>query len=104
MDLIKSSLTLQANLFQLFHPIGGVKATPSSHARASLAPKSMPNAVSINIVTRYIAGILIGKFPPQVFYFHRKIRIAPAANSTADAPNAAPTPNALHSAPTSRLE
>src|SRR5882724_9737298 len=62
MDLIKSSLTLQANLFQLFHPIGGVKATPLSHARASLAPKSMLAAISMNIVTRYIARTLISNF------------------------------------------
>src|SRR5690348_12081930 len=34
MDLIISSLTLQPNLFQLFQPIGGVSATPLSHARA----------------------------------------------------------------------
>jgi hypothetical protein len=38
--LIKSSLTSQANLFQLFHPIGGINATPFSHARASHAPVS----------------------------------------------------------------
>src|SRR6266404_3238348 len=63
MDLIKSSLTLQANLFQLFHPIGGVNATPLSHARVSLASKSMPTAaVSRNIVRRYIARTLIRNF------------------------------------------
>src|SRR5215470_12304765 len=28
MPLIKSSLTLQANLFQEFHPMGGVRASP----------------------------------------------------------------------------
>src|ERR1700687_571554 len=33
--LIKSSLTLQANLFQLFQPIGGVLARPLSRARNS---------------------------------------------------------------------
>src|SRR6266446_4470551 len=38
-DLIKSSLTLQPNLFQLFHPIGGVSATPLSQACASVAAK-----------------------------------------------------------------
>src|SRR5215470_8944278 len=35
MDLIISSLTLQANLFQLFQPMGGVRATPLSQARAA---------------------------------------------------------------------
>src|SRR6478672_7750269 len=35
MPLIMSSLTLQPNLFQLFQPIGGVRASPLSQARAS---------------------------------------------------------------------
>src|SRR5882762_1851816 len=37
MDFKRSSLTLQPNLFQLFQPIGGVRATPLSHALASFA-------------------------------------------------------------------
>src|SRR5215475_10748702 len=32
MDLIMSSSTLQPNLFQLFQPMGGVRATPLSRA------------------------------------------------------------------------
>ena len=40
MDLIISSLTLQPNLFQLFQPIGGVSATPLSHARAAGTPEA----------------------------------------------------------------
>src|SRR2546421_9689775 len=34
-SLINFSLTLQPNLFQLFQPIGGVRASPLSSARAS---------------------------------------------------------------------
>src|SRR5271165_2926184 len=33
--LIRSSLTLQANLFQLFQPMGGVRASPLSSASPS---------------------------------------------------------------------
>ncbi len=36
-DLTTSSFTLHANLFQLFHPIGGVCATPLSEALARIA-------------------------------------------------------------------
>jgi hypothetical protein len=42
--LIKSSLTLQANLFQLFQPIGGVLARPLSRARKSLPGNKAMNA------------------------------------------------------------
>jgi hypothetical protein len=38
-SLIKLSLTLQANLFQLFQPIGGVLARPLSSAFALAVPK-----------------------------------------------------------------
>src|SRR5580704_2446979 len=37
--LIRSSLTLQANLFQLFQPIGGVRASPLSSACILLAAR-----------------------------------------------------------------
>jgi hypothetical protein len=36
-SLINFSLTLQPNLFQLFHPIGGVRASPLSSVRARAA-------------------------------------------------------------------
>src|SRR5450432_2306728 len=42
--LIRSSLTLQANLFQLFQPIGGVFARPLSSARSSTADSETMNA------------------------------------------------------------
>src|SRR5260221_9994937 len=44
MDLSRSSLTLQPNLFQLFHPMGGVRATPLSQARASSTEKRKASA------------------------------------------------------------
>src|SRR5579863_1001209 len=37
-DLIRSSLTLQPNLFQLFQPIGGVSASPPLGAFADWLP------------------------------------------------------------------
>jgi hypothetical protein len=42
--LIRSSLTLQANLFQLFQPMGGVRARPLSSARNSPAATRKPRA------------------------------------------------------------
>jgi hypothetical protein len=44
--LIRSSLTLQANLFQLFQPIGGVRANPLSSARNSPAATKKPSAAN----------------------------------------------------------
>ena len=38
----RSSLTLQANLFQLFQPIGGVRASPLSSAHSGMAAKTNP--------------------------------------------------------------
>src|ERR1019366_3922537 len=42
--LIRSSLTLQENLFQLFQPMGGVRANPLSRARNSPAATRKPSA------------------------------------------------------------
>src|ERR1017187_8809960 len=42
--LIRSSLTLQENLFQLFQPMGGVRANPLSSARNSPAATRKPSA------------------------------------------------------------
>src|ERR1017187_7589700 len=42
--LIRSSLTLQENLFQLFQPMGGVRANPLSSARNSPAATRKPRA------------------------------------------------------------
>src|SRR5579871_2252297 len=44
------------------------------------------------------------QLPPRRIYLTRRIRIAPSRKSTADTPNAASTLNALHNAPTRRLE
>ena len=41
-DLTRSSVTLQANRFQLFQPMGGVSATPFSRAREDRAQKRNP--------------------------------------------------------------
>src|SRR5581483_10086548 len=46
MLLIMSSLTLQANLFQEFHPIGGVGASPAETERVSWAVSDTPNESS----------------------------------------------------------
>src|SRR5258707_11920855 len=142
MDFKRSSLTLQPNLFQLFQPIGGVRATPLSHALASVAANKIArtpiarmtaprNQVSVFIFMpprhtkpapilhdlraaetvreRFLASL--GMTAGGVLmcdgrrdHFTRQITIAPAANSTADTPNAVATPNALHRAPTSKLE
>ena len=45
-DLIMSSLTLQANLFQLFHPIGGVRASLAE--MLSSAIRGVATSVSAN--------------------------------------------------------
>src|SRR5947208_15797797 len=65
MDLIKSSLTLQPNLFQLFHPIGGVSATPLSHARASVAAKrtAARHAIKHSARSRHLEVVIA--FPPE---------------------------------------
>src|SRR5271166_3468151 len=54
-DLIKSSLTLQANLFQLFHPIGGVCANSSRGfcALAWLAKKAAAIKANPRIFPRF---------------------------------------------------
>src|SRR5215470_8690631 len=52
MDLIMSSLTLQANLFQLFQPMGGVRATPLSQARA-LGTRMNARAKKINTLRNF---------------------------------------------------
>src|ERR1700683_5252981 len=47
--LMRSSLTLQPNLFQLFQPIGGVRAKPLSRASSgehSAAARDAPNTIS----------------------------------------------------------
>src|SRR6185369_16068683 len=51
-SLISFSLTLQANLFQLFQPIGGVLATPLSCALALVQQqaKQKTRAISVFIV------------------------------------------------------
>src|SRR5882762_504562 len=51
MDFKRSSLTLQPNLFQLFQPIGGVRATPLSHAPASFAA----NKIARKLIARMSA-------------------------------------------------
>src|SRR5262250_1812283 len=46
MDLRRSSLTLHPNLFQLFQPMGGVKATPLSSALSSRAVRKTARSAS----------------------------------------------------------
>src|SRR4029078_3500058 len=51
-DFIRSSLTLQANLFQLFQPIGGVFARPLSCACTLVQhTKNKTTAISVFIVS-----------------------------------------------------
>src|SRR5258708_20590297 len=142
MDFKRSSLTLHPNLSKLFQPIGGVRATPLSHALALFAANKIArkliarmtaprNQVSVfifmpprhkipaailhdfrvaeTVQERFLASL--GMTAAGVLmcderrdHFTRQITIAPAANSTADTPNAVATPNALHRAPTSKLE
>ena len=45
--LMRSSLTLQANLFQLFQPMGGVRASPLSSAGISLGMARMPKTNAV---------------------------------------------------------
>jgi hypothetical protein len=54
---IKSSLTLQPNLFQLFHPIGGVRANPASCPNnAGAAFKKMKaKRVNVLVLTSFIS-------------------------------------------------
>src|SRR6185503_5075313 len=54
---ISDSLMLQPNVFQLFHPIGGVRATPFSRACAApgasvAAPGSRSSAAASMVVKR----------------------------------------------------
>src|SRR5208282_2508678 len=53
---IKSSLTLQANLFQLFHPMGGVGAKAASCANniEAGANKTMAKSVSVLALTSFM--------------------------------------------------
>src|SRR5215470_10821117 len=57
MDLIISSLTLQANLFQLFQPMGGVRATPLSQAWAAGGNESAQRAMR-SIVLKNFANFI----------------------------------------------
>src|SRR5215213_1978951 len=60
-SLISFSLTLQANLFQLFQPIGGVLARPLSRARTSVKQ----NAKSSSDATlRYLFIFVLEASPP----------------------------------------
>src|SRR5262252_11032343 len=58
MDLIISSLTLQPNLFQLFQPMGGVSATPLSHARACGTAQTMEKTAkkNANVIFQKLKG------------------------------------------------
>src|SRR6266478_4426735 len=49
MPLIMSSLTLQANLFQLFQPMGGVNARLTEGAGLSCAIRNAPQNESVTI-------------------------------------------------------
>src|SRR5579862_6059736 len=66
--LIRSSLTSQANLFQLFQPIGGVRARPLSSARragaaASRARAAIPKAARpANVFMTMLSVITQGAF------------------------------------------
>jgi hypothetical protein len=51
--LTNSSLTLQPNLFQLFHPIGGVSAKPLSKALEQGEPISAPQTIARNKPARF---------------------------------------------------
>src|SRR5713101_6303158 len=45
-DLTTSSVTLQAKRFQLFQPMGGVRAKPFSRARADGTQKKIPDSTN----------------------------------------------------------
>src|SRR6266576_2836747 len=50
-DLIMSSLTLQANLFQLFHPMGGVSASLEEMLSWAVSGIASENSVNITRMT-----------------------------------------------------
>src|SRR5258708_38515987 len=71
MDFKRSSLTLQPNLFQLFKPIGGVRATPLSHALASFAANKLAR--------KLIARMTAPRNQVSVFIFMPPRHTKPAA-------------------------
>src|SRR6266852_501579 len=76
-SLINCSLTLQANLFQLFQPIGGVRARPLPTARALVrAPGServMTRLVDMSVAHRLslqlgMASSVLSRYRNKVFH------------------------------------
>src|SRR5688500_14274011 len=56
----RPSLTLQRNLFQLFHPIGGVRARPFSSANAELdQPERTSRAIRPNFMAAQATAVRV---------------------------------------------
>src|SRR5438046_10428808 len=63
MDLMRSSLTLQPNLFQEFQPIGGVWARPLSRAVEGWTKESKARSATAKNKQSRAVNVFIGKPP-----------------------------------------
>src|SRR5260370_19028332 len=72
-ELTRSSLTLQAKRFQLFQPIGGVRAKPFSRARpAGMEPRNDRNKSKIN-KHNFLRRVLISSPAPFPIVFFKEL-------------------------------